>query len=302
MQRHDLLTAAFAQSGIGAQAGVSLSGKCTFRIGGAADLFIQPGSESEIVGAFNLVREYGVPFLVLGKGSNVLFGDEGFRGVVMHLGTRYSQIWREGDDVICESGADLSNVCEFAQSSGLAGLEFAYGIPGTVGGALYMNAGAYGSEVGEVISGARFVCEDGAVRELTQQQMGLEYRRSVFMGMSGAISRATFRLTPGNPVEIRAKMDDYMNRRREKQPLEYPSAGSTFKRPAGNYASALIDECGLKGMRVGGAAVSEKHAGFVINLGGATCKDVLELIAAVKDIVKAKTGYELECEVKIIDS
>jgi len=301
MRNIEKLAATLAGQGITAHTGVPLSEKCTFRIGGAADLFVQPCSEDEIAQVFTLAHEHDVPLLVLGRGSNVLFADSGYRGAVLHLGKQYSRIWRQDGHIICESGASLSELCEFAEKNGLAGLEFAHGIPGTVGGALFMNAGAYGGQVSDVIHSARFIDERGQATELNPEQMALDYRHSAFMGMRGAITRATFRLAPGDPAQIRAKMDGFMQRRREKQPLEHPSAGSTFKRPPGNYASALIDDCGLKGLKIGGAAVSEKHAGFVINTGGATAKDVLAVIAAVQQTVREKTGYELECEVKTID-
>jgi len=289
-----------AENNIAGTKDVALSEKSTFRIGGPAALFIQPGSREQIAMALTFASKEKIPLLTLGAGSNILFSDEGYPGAVLHLGESFAEIRREGEDIIsCQAGAKLSDLCEFAGRCGLAGLEFAYGIPGTVGGAVYMNAGAYGGQVEDAIHTASFIDSTGGLTELTASQMGFGYRRSVFMEMSGVVAGATFKLTPALAEEIRAKMDDYMARRREKQPLEYPSAGSTFKRPQGNYASALIDQCGLKGLRVGGAAVSEKHAGFIVNLGGATCKDVLELIGQVQRRVKAQTGYELECEVQV---
>ena len=301
MDKIEKLAARLAESEIALSRGVLLSEHSTFGIGGPADLFVQPQSEEQTAQVFIAAGEYKVPLLVLGRGSNVLFADAGYRGAVLHLGDKFSRIWQDGPNKIrCQSGVKLSELCRYAEKQGLAGMEFAYGIPGTVGGAVYMNAGAYGSEIKDVITGARFAGTDGSVKELCPDEMGLEYRHSAFMGMSGAITEAAFELTPGCPKEIRAKMDDYMSRRRSSQPLAYPSAGSTFKRPPGNYASALIDQCGLKGLRVGGAVVSEKHAGFVVNTGGATCEDVLTLIAKIQEQVKAQTGYELECEVKII--
>ena len=301
MDRIGLLARELEQNNIAAQQKIPLSQKCTFRIGGPADLFAEPKSGDEITTALALAAKHGVPMLVLGAGSNILFADEGYRGFILKLGVGFSRVWQESEAVIsCQSGAKLSELCEFARQLGLAGLEFAYGIPGTVGGAVYMNAGAFGGEIADVITGAQFISSDGKMTEYKAQEMDFDYRRSFFMDMSGVITQASFNLTPGDPQEIRARMDDYMNRRRDKQPLEYPSAGSTFKRPPGNYASALIDQCGLKGLRVGGAAVSEKHAGFVVNMGGATCKDVLALIEQVKTQVSAQTGYKLECEVQVV--
>jgi len=301
MNKIELFTRFLAENNIAARSGVLLSEKSTFRIGGPADLFLEPKNEEEISKTFTFAAGHEIPLLVLGNGSNVLFPDEGYRGAILHLGRGFEAIRQESEtDLFCESGVKLSDLCAYAEKKGLSGLEFAYGIPGTAGGAIFMNAGAYGGEIKNVIRGARYLAANGSVKEIGAGEMNLEYRRSAFMDMNTVITGAVFRLTPGNPPEIRAKMDDYMSRRREKQPLEYPSAGSTFKRPPGNFASALIDQCGLKGLRAGGAAVSEKHAGFVINTGGAKCGDVLSLIDKIKDAVKQKTGYELECEVKII--
>ena len=286
---------------IAARQGQLLSEHTTFQIGGPADLFVEPKTESEIERATALAAEQGVSLFALGKGSNVLFSDRGYPGMVLRLGPSFARIWRAGEvEISCESGAGLGDLALFAQQNGLAGLEFAYGIPGSVGGGVYMNAGAYGSEIKDVIVSARCLGQDGSRKELGLDEMRLTYRHSAFMEAGGVITGATFRLTPGDPAQIKAKMDDYLSRRQAKQPLEYPSAGSTFKRPAGNYASALIDQCGLKGLQVGGAAVSEKHAGFVINKGGATCGDVLALIEKVKEEVGRQTGYQLACEVKVI--
>ena len=192
----------------------------------------------------------------------------------------------------------MAQLCQFACESGLSGLEFAYGIPGTVGGAVYMNAGAYGGEIKDVLQSVRFLDEDGTLRELPVERLSMSYRQSAFTDTGRVILSGEFALTPGDPAAIRAKMEDVLGRRRAKQPLEYPSAGSTFKRPEGNYASALIEQCGLKGRRVGGAQVSEKHSGFLINTGGATCRDVCALIEEVQQEVFRQTGYRLECEVK----
>ena len=289
-----------AQNKIPAATDVPLSEWSTFHIGGPAALFIQPGSSEQIATALSYADREEIPLMVLGVGSNILFADEGYPGAVLHLGEHFAQIQLEGEGIIgAQAGAKLSDLCEFAQRHGLAGLEFAYGIPGSVGGALYMNAGAYGGQMEDVTLSASFVSSTGQPQEFAAGQMGFGYRRSAFMQMRGALTGGRFKLTPAPPEEIRARMDEYMARRVEKQPLELPSAGSMFKRPEGNYASALIDQCGLKGLQVGGAAVSEKHAGFIVNLGGATCKDVLELIAQVQQQVKAKTGYELECEVQV---
>ena len=296
---------AFAQyltnNNITATRDVLLSEWSTFRIGGPAALFIQPVSREQIALALSFAAREGIPLMVLGAGSNMLFADEGYRGAVLHIGEGFAQIRQEGEGLIsAQAGVSLRDLCEFAQRGGLAGLEFAYGIPGSVGGALYMNAGAYGGQMEDVTHSASFISPGGQIEEFVTGQMGFGYRSSAFMEKSGVIAGGRFKLTPAPPEEIRRRMDGYMSRRVEKQPLDYPSAGSTFKRPQGNYASALIDQCGLKGLRVGEAAVSEKHAGFIVNLGGATCKDVTGLIALVQHRVKAQTGYELECEVQIV--
>lgn len=290
-----------AEKGIAFAQNVPLARLCTFRIGGPAALVAEPAGTAEIAAVQTYAKSKGIPTLVLGRGSNILFGDEGFSGAVIHLGQKFSRVWDTDEVTIrCESGLKLAALCEHALARGLAGLEFAYGIPGAVGGAVYMNAGAYGGEIKDVLLRAEHLEPDGSGGILEGEALGLSYRRSAYTDGDRVITGAAFRLTPGDPAEIKAKMDDYMNRRRTKQPLEYPSAGSTFRRPAGNYASALIDQCGLKGRRVGGAVVSEKHAGFVVNDGGATAKDVRELIGEIQRKVLAQTGYRLECEVKLI--
>lgn len=281
--------------------GAPLSEECTFRIGGPADLIAYPGSRGELALAVCRARQEGLPLLILGRGSNMLFDDEGFRGVIIRLGRPFSRIEEEEEGILsCESGLMLSALCEHALQRGLTGLEFAYGIPGTVGGAIYMNAGAYGGEMKDVLLSAEHLEQSGSFGSLMGEAMELSYRHSAYSGGDRVITGGRLRLQPGDPSEIRARMDDYMNRRRTKQPLEHPSAGSTFRRPEGNYASALIDQCGLKGRRVGGAVVSEKHAGFVVNDGGATAADVKELIRIIQEEVADKTGYHLDCEIRII--
>jgi UDP-N-acetylmuramate dehydrogenase len=275
---------------------------CTFKVGGPADRVAAPGGEEQLRRLLCVVAEDALPLLVLGKGSNVLVSDAGFRGVVVLLGSGFAAIRLLDETTIeCESGLSLSQLCLFAWEHSLAGLEFAYGIPGSVGGAIYMNAGAYGGEIKDVILSARHLDRQGRQGEFDGDELALSYRCSAYSADNFVITGGVFRLQKGDKTEIRARMDDYMNRRRQKQPLEYPSAGSTFKRPEGDYASALIDRCGLKGRRVGGAMVSEKHAGFVINAGEATCADILALIDEVRCEVREKTGFELECEVRLIE-
>lgn len=277
-----------------------LRAHCTFKIGGAAALFIEPKNGDEIETVILAASGFGVPLVTLGNGSNILFSDEGISCAVLHLGGAFSKMrLLDGATIECESGASLKSLCEFARENGLSGLEFAYGIPGSVGGAIYMNAGAYGGEIKDALIGSRHVSEAGH-GEFSGEALDFSYRHSVYTGREFIITHGIFRLQKADIIQIRAKMDDFMSRRREKQPLEFPSAGSTFQRPDGGYASALIDQCGLKGRRVGGAMVSEKHAGFVINAGGATCADVLALIEIIRDEVREKTGFSLQCEVKII--
>ena len=268
----------------------------TFRIGGPAAVFAEPQTPEEAVRIAEDCRAKDTPLRALGNGSNLLVSDTGVDGVVLSTaGLR--ELRRDGVRLICGAGVPLSSACVLAQREGLTGLAFAYGIPGTVGGAVLMNAGAYGGEMAQVIESVEF-WEDGEVRTLGASELELSYRHSRFSHGHALILRAVLRLTPGDPAAILAEMQELMGRRRDKQPLELPSAGSTFKRPAGAFAAALIDQCGLKGLRVGGAMVSEKHAGFVVNAGGATCADVLALMRQVRGVVQEKTGYLLEPEVE----
>jgi UDP-N-acetylmuramate dehydrogenase len=268
----------------------------TFKIGGVCDFLVKVNSE-------NLIQEIvrsGTKYHVLGNGSNVLVSDEGVRGVVLLFGSDYAEVSVCGEFMNCQAGAKLSDICKAAQKEGLTGLEFAYGIPATVGGAVYMNAGAYDGEISQTLSEADYLDEDGEFKTLICDKTQFAYRKSPFTGKKSVILKAVFLLEFGDKAQITAKMEDFMRRRKDKQPLDFPSAGSTFKRPEGDYASRLIDVCGLKGFSVGGAEVSGKHAGFIINKGGATCGDVLRLIEAVKERVFKETGIMLEQEVKLI--
>ena len=277
-----------------------MAGHTTFRIGGPADCFLQLEDEEQL----RKVRRYldlaGVPFFVLGNGSNLLVDDAGYKGVVLQTGQKMSQITVQGCHIIAKAGATLRQVANAALEHGLTGLEFASGIPGTVGGGVVMNAGAYGGEMGQVVTQVCVVSREGELMELDNDTMEFAYRNSVIRGSAFTVTQVTFCLERGDREAIRARMEELAARRREKQPLEYPSAGSTFKRPEGHFAGGLIEQCGLKGFRVGGAQVSEKHAGFVINTGGASCTDVLALIAHIQDVVYRETGIRLEPEVKIV--
>ena len=273
-----------------------MSRHTTFKIGGNADIFVKVKTEEELKTVLSLTKEFNLPLLLLGKGSNLLVSDKGIAGVVISL-DGLDSITVDGDTVTCGAGASLRAVCLAAQKSSLSGLEFAYGIPGTVGGALYMNAGAYGGEMSQVVVSATVLDRDGNIKLFTPEQMKLGYRVSAFKNTDLIITSVTLKLKQGNADEIKAAMDDFFSRRRDKQPLEFPSAGSTFKRPEGYFAGALIEKNNLKGASVGGAQVSQKHAGFVINTGNATCEDVLSLIKKVKDTVKQADGVDLEPEV-----
>ena len=283
----------------------SLGRHTTFRIGGNADFFCVPATVTQLTRILELCRQYQVRTYLLGNGSNTLFSDAGFGGAVIcltGLNSRFSmQAQPDGSTkVLAPAGMMLSALCNTAQKESLAGLEFAFGIPGTVGGAIYMNAGAYGGEMKDVLTSVEYLAADGNIVEVPAAELDLSYRHSIFEENGGCILSATFRLKKGDAASIKARMDELMQKRIDKQPLDKPSAGSTFKRPAGAFAAALIDQCGLRGYRHGGAAVSEKHCGFVVNLGGATCADVLALCDEVRSIVKEKTGYDLEKEIRVV--
>lgn len=286
--------------GIPLKTGEPMSRHTTFRIGGPAEYYACPRNPEEAAALAVACRRQGIPCFVLGRGSNLLVGDGGIPGLTIAM-EGLATVTIEGDCVRAEAGATLSAVCIAARDAGLTGLEFAYGIPGQVGGGVYMNAGAYGGELRDVLAEAAFLDEAGERRVLPVEELGMGYRHSLFTGRGCIILSALFRLQrdPEGPAAVGARMEEIYSRRKEKQPLEWPSAGSTFKRPEGAYAAALIDQCGLKGLQVGGAKVSEKHAGFVINAGGASCADVLALIGEVQRVVKEKTGYSLEPEVRV---
>ncbi len=274
-----------------------MAGHTTFRIGGPADCFVQLEDEEQL----RKVRRYlglaGVPFFVLGNGSNLLVDDAGYRGVVLQIGQKMSDISVQGCHIIAKAGATLRQVAAAALEHGLTGFEFASGIPGTVGGGVVMNAGAYGGEMSQVVNQVRVVSKEGESMELDNDTMEFRYRGSVIRGSAFTVTEVTFRLEPGDREAIRAKMEELAARRREKQPLEYPSAGSTFKRPEGHFAGKLIMEAGFAGYRIGGAQVSEKHCGFVINTGDATARDVRALIEEIQARVKERFRVDLEPEI-----
>ncbi len=300
MENQALLVKALQEENILCRENESLAGHTTMKIGGPARVFCRPIGTAQLIRCIQLCRELGVEHYLLGKGSNTLFSDEGYPGAVICLGEASGQIQVEDNQIIAGAGVPLCKVCRAALDAELGGLEFAYGIPGSVGGAVYMNAGAYGGEMKDVLAEVYYIDENGQMSTKPVEELKLGYRTSCFMDTDQCIVAARFVLHPAHKQEIQERMEDLMERRRSKQPLEYPSAGSTFKRPQGAFAGALIEQCGLKGMRVGGAAISEKHCGFVINLGGATCHDVVELTKKAHDIVLDKTGFVLEREIRVV--
>ena len=302
MTNTEQLAALLADAGIPFEKQVPLAPYTTFRIGGPAAVFCRPKSTEQLRQVLALAKKAGVRHYLLGKGSNTLFADAGFDGLVVHLAK--GEVRRDPKDpciLEADMGVNLTGLCRMAEEWGLSGLEFAYGIPGSVGGAVYMNAGAYGGEMKDVVFEVDWMDGEGAEHTLSGEQLGFGYRTSRFEKEGGIILRARMRLVPAERELIRAKMDDLLARRVDKQPLDKPSAGSTFKRPQGAFAAALIDECGLKGYQIGGAAVSEKHAGFVVNMGGATCADVVAVADHAARVVKEKTGYDLEREIRVVE-
>ncbi|MDO5149154.1 MAG: UDP-N-acetylmuramate dehydrogenase [Oscillospiraceae bacterium] len=279
----------------------SLKEHTTFRIGGKCRIAVFVNSDESLSGIVGFCRSNNVKYAVLGNGSNIIADDRFFDGVVIIIGNDYSKILSINDGtIVCQAGLMLSRLCITAKNEGYTGLEFAYGIPGTVGGALYMNAGAYGGEMSDVVVSADYLDTDGSIRTILKENMDLSYRHSAFMNSGRIILRVRVKLRKGTVSEIEQKMETLISKRREKQPLNYPSAGSTFKRPEGAFAAALIEECGLKGFSVGDAQVSEKHSGFVINKGNATFDDIMHLVEEVQKKVKTDTGYELELEPEIL--
>lgn len=276
-----------------------MSGHTTFRIGGEADIFVSPTME-ELGQVLAIAKEEQVPVTVIGNGSNLLVGDGGIRGLVVEIGTGMSKISLEGNILTAEAGALLSQTANAAAAAGLGGMEFAAGIPGSVGGAVTMNAGAYGGEMKDILRSAKVLTRDGQLLTLPVEELDLGYRHSCIPEKDYVVVEAQFALTPKPEEEIRGLMSELAGRRREKQPLEYPSAGSTFKRPEGYFAGKLIMDAGLRGYTVGGAQVSEKHCGFVINRGNASAADVRTLMEDVQKRVYEKFGVTLEPEVKMI--
>jgi len=274
-----------------------MAGHTTFRIGGAADCFVQLEGEEQLKKVRKYLNAAGVPFFVLGNGSNLLVDDQGYRGVILQIGQKMSRISVEGRCIVAQAGASMAQVARTAMEHGLKGLEFASGIPGTVGGGVVMNAGAYGGEMSQVVTLVNVVSAEGETLHLENETMEFSYRTSVIKNSSFVVTEVTFGLEYGDPEAIRIKMEELAARRREKQPLEYPSAGSTFKRPEGYFAGQLIMEVGFRGFQIGGARVSDKHCGFIVNMGNASSRDVRELISRIQARVKERFHVDLEPEV-----
>ena len=272
----------------------------TFRIGGPADYYLCPHSTKELQAILQICRQEELPFFILGNGSNLLVSDQGYRGAVIQLWKNMSEIERKGTRICAQAGALLSKIAAAAFEDGLTGMEFAAGIPGTLGGAVVMNAGAYGGETKDILKEVRVMDQEGTILTLSAEELELGYRTSIVKKKGYIVLSANLELAPGNREEIKAKMEDLKERRVSKQPLELPSAGSTFKRPEGYFAGKLIMDAGLRGFTVGGAQVSEKHCGFVVNKGDATAEDVVTLIREVQRQVKDRFGVELETEVKFL--
>ena len=272
---------------------------CSFRIGGPAAIFTEPASEQELTALCRFLREKGAKRTVIGNGTNLLVSDAGIDGAVIHLGEAFSTVRVDGESVYAAAGVTLAHLATIAKEAGLAGLEFAHGIPGSLGGAVMMNAGAYGGEMKDVVTAVRYLDAEGNIAETDEPGFG--YRRSIFAGTDNVILGAALQLHRDDPTAIHERMMELWAKRSGSQPLDKPSAGSFFKRPANGYAAAMIEGAGLKGFTVGGAQVSEKHAGFVINAGGATCTDVMALMVQVQKSVFEKYGTQLEPEVRFLD-
>lgn len=275
----------------------SMASHTTFRIGGLADCFVQLENTEQLIKVQKYLSQVGVPFFILGNGSNLLVSDAGFRGVILQIGPKMNRVTVEGNVIVAQAGASMAQIARTAMEHELTGMEFASGIPGTIGGGVVMNAGAYGGELSQIVTQVNVVNSEGGIMELDNETMEFGYRTSTIRNNPFTVTEVILRLEKGDRQQIRERMEELAAKRREKQPLEYPSAGSTFKRPAGHYAGQLIMEAGLRGLQCGGAKVSDKHCGFVINTGNATAEDVRKLIREVQARVKDQFNVDLETEV-----
>ena len=276
-----------------------LSEYVNFKVGGPADILLIPNSKEQVIKSIKICKENNIPFYLIGNGSNILVRDGGFRGVVLSL-KNVKNIYVDGEKIEAECGVMLKEVSDKAIENSLTGFEFACGIPGTIGGAVFMNAGAYDGEISKVIESAEVIDENCNIIRLSREELDFGYRSSLVMKKGYTVLSAVFKLEKGQVKTIKELIEDLTNKRESKQPIEYPSAGSTFKRPTGYFAGKLIQDAGLKGYSIGGAAVSEKHSGFVINKGNATAKDITDLIKHIQDEVKKQFGVDLHPEVRII--
>lgn len=272
----------------------------SFKIGGPADIFLMPDTESLLQEMISQVTDLNLKYMLIGGGNNLLFSDSGFRGVIIYTG-KLNKIHIENNIITAQCGVSLRDLTEFSLQHSLSGLEFACGIPGSVGGAVFMNAGAYGGEMKDVIISVDFLDHDNILRKHGLRGHNFDYRTSIYQQRNYLVLEAKFKLTPKNRKDIEATMDDLQARRKAKQPLEYPSAGSVFRRPDGYFVGKLIDDCGLRGYSIGGAQISEKHSGFIINKGHASAQDVIKLINYIKDTVMCKFQVKLHTEVRIMD-
>lgn len=288
--------------GIKTESEVPMNTMTTFKIGGNAAVYIEVDTKFQLFSLIKYLNENKIDYIVIGKGSNILVNDNGIDKVVIKLKGEFTDIsMLDKETVYCGAGLSLAGLCKEVENKSLSGLEFAWGIPGSVGGAAFMNAGAYGGEMKDVLYSVTHIDKDGKIGSIKKEDLNLGYRHSVYKENGFTIIGVTLKLKIDSKNNIRARMDDYMGRRKDKQPLEFPSAGSVFRRPEGNYAGALIQQCGLKGKSVGGAQVSPKHAGFIVNTGSATAKDVKDLVELIQTTVKKETGYDLKREIIYLD-
>ncbi len=298
MDNFDKLLKICEEKGISAKKNVPMKTLTTFKIGGPAALCAEAANSSQVSELMRACRKLGIEYIVIGKGSNIVVDDKGLDKLVIRLTGDLARVTRLDDTTLhCGAGLSLAGLCREAENKSLSGLEFAWGIPGSVGGAVFMNAGAYGGEIKDVVFSVTHIDRDGKIGTIKGADLDFGYRHSVYKENGFTIIGATFRLKLDNRTEIRNRMDDFMGRRKDKQPLEFPSAGSVFRRPEGAFAGALIEQCGLKGKSVGGAQVSPKHAGFIVNIGGATAEDVKNLVELIQSTVKKETGYDLQREI-----
>lgn len=301
MDKLDMLCQAAKLLNVRCEKNVPLKKFTSFKIGGPAEVLMTAENKRQLCEIVKVCKELQIEYLVIGKGSNLLISDDGIEGAVICLTGDFEKIELVDETtVLCSAAVSLKKLCKFALDNSLSGLEFAWGIPGSAGGAAFMNAGAYGGEMKDVLTSCNHVTRDGECGCFTADEMELSYRHSIYQDKKYVITELYLKLKRDDAKLIKARMDDYLQRRKDKQPLEYPSAGSVFKRPEGNFAGTLIEKSGLKGKTIGGAQVSEKHAGFIINTGNATCSDVLQLVEYIQQTVKDDHCIELECEIKKI--